>query len=203
MPVRPFPTRLSRLSTVVICPLPALTNLSPPSWRSPPATQRWPYPPIFSLSSEVIFKPPTHASPGDRSANECSPSPPLFNQPQTRRGVSIAELVDEENSSPGTRGGTNHPSRPAAMHVNVPTACIYPMLSISIVDVTPPPTRGPEGPEASGVVPRRPKRKTESLTTSEATGQRVTRSITKRKATKEPEIEATPSKRAKFVHPHD
>ena len=54
----------------------------------------------------------------------------------TRHGVTIAELVDEENSSPDTRGGIN-PSRSAATCVNMSSAHYYPPLTISVVDVTP------------------------------------------------------------------
>jgi len=87
-----------------------------------PATQRWPLPP-----SPV----------GGCSHNEPSPSSPILS-PVTpaRRGVSIAELVDEEDSSPGTRGGMN-PSSSAPTCVNMSSAHSYPPVFISIVDVTP------------------------------------------------------------------
>lgn len=86
------------------------------------ATQRWPLPP-FPV--------------GGRSDNEPSPSSPILSPvTPSRRGVSIAELVDEEDSSTGTRGGMS-PSRSAATCVNMSSAHYYPPLSISIVDVTP------------------------------------------------------------------
>lgn len=203
-----------------------LTDQSLPSWPSTPATQRWPHPSISLVSAEAVFEPPTQSPPGGRSVNEYSPLPPLFNPPpRTRHAVSIAELVDEENSPPGTRGGVNRPSRPATTHVNVRMTLPYPPLSICIVDVTPRCIREPECPGGSGVTSpllslsrsppasdryqrcttsevgkfaHRSKRKTVSVTASETTHQRITRSVAaKRKATKEFEMENRPSKRAK------
>jgi len=87
-----------------------------------PATQRWPLRP-----SPV----------GGRSENEPSPSSPLIS-PVTpaRRGVSIAELVDEKYLSTDTHGGMN-PSRSAATCVDMSSAHSYPPVFISIIDVTP------------------------------------------------------------------
>lgn len=218
-PCSPTPT-----FTATISPLPAvLAGISLPSWSSPPATQRWPLPPIPPFPPKAEPEPITYPYPGGRSVNEYSPLPPLFNR--TRHGVSIAELVDEENTSPGTRGGVNRPSRSAATSVVVPTAHTYPPLSLSIVDVTPRSAVGPECPAQSrviplrspprsppispasndrrrtasevGKIPRRSKRKAASMTEFETTGQRVTRSITNRKAAKDSELETRPSKRAK------
>jgi len=84
-----------------------------------PATQMWP-----SL-------PPARAS---------------FEPTPIRHGVSIAELVDEEGSPPGTRGGMSS-SRPAATCATMSSAQSYPPLSISIVEITPRPI--PEAPEVS------------------------------------------------------
>lgn len=140
--------------------------------------------------------------PGGNSANEYSPFPPLFSRPGTRRGVSIAELVDEENSSSDTRGGVNRSSYTTA-RVNVSVVHPYPPLTISVVDVTPCPS-GSEGLEVSRTMPLqsslRSRRKAGPLTAPETIGQRVTRSTAKRKAAKDFETETRPSKRTKSLH---
>lgn len=67
----------------------------------------------------------------------------------TRHGISIAELVDEEDSSPGTRGGTNA-SRSPGTSGNMSWAS-YPPLSIHFYDATPqdrPETPGVSQPES-------------------------------------------------------
>jgi hypothetical protein len=144
--------------------------------------------------------------------NEYSPFPPLLHRPRTRHDISIAELVDEENSSSDTRGGVNHISRTAVTRANVSTAHTYPQLSIcTVVALVVLPNR-PQNPSTPPVVnplsrptcgarktPRRSKRKAVSLTASEDSGQPATRSGIKRKATKDSETEIGSSKRAKSV----
>ncbi|KAF9788402.1 hypothetical protein BJ322DRAFT_630825 [Thelephora terrestris] len=167
--------------------------------------------------------------PGVRSASEHSPSSPrLSNQSPTRHGMSIAELVDEENSSPGTRGGVNHSSYLVAARRNLPATQNYPLLTISIVDATPHSTRSPGGPDVLGSRPlrspprspwmspannclrttseggralRRSTRRGVPPTAPESPDQRMTRSRTKRKATGEFEVANGPSKRTKTSSP--
>lgn len=90
-----------------------------------PATRMWPILPPPPSPVRATLEPSTHQTPGG-----CSVGVP------TRHGVTIAELVDEENSSPDTRGGIN-PSRSAATCVNMSSAHGNPPLTISVVDVTP------------------------------------------------------------------
>jgi len=67
-----------------------------------------------------------------------SPSSPLFShRTSARQSVPLAELVDEEGSSPGTRGGMRSFPSPAATRVNMSLPQSPPPLFISIVDVTP------------------------------------------------------------------
>ena len=89
----------------------------------------------------------------------------------TRRSISIAEIVDEENSSLGTLGGVNTP-RPTVARTNVSSVHSNPPLSISVIDVTTGPT----------------------LATHEVPGGRVTRSSTKRKAADDSGVGGGPSK---------
>jgi len=101
-----------------------------------PATRSWPiHPSLFNTTTSAL-----RSTLGVGSDGERSPSPPLApSAAPIRRGVPIAELVDEENSAPGTRGGINS-SRPAETFMNMSSAHSYPPLVISIVDVTPRPT---------------------------------------------------------------
>lgn len=206
-----FFTHQSRL---LIGPLLAVpTDLSLLSWSSQPATQRWPHQSI-SPSFKTVIESPTLPSPGGRSANDYSPSPPFINLSRTRHDITIAKLVDEENLVPGTRGGVNRPSRPAAMAQTIPP------LQMSFVDVTPrsamsrvirsSPRSPPISPASdhrprttgeAGEAPRRSRRKAGPLTVPEATGRRVTRSIIKREATDDLEMEARSPKRARSAHP--
>lgn len=201
-------------------------DISFPSQYNAPATQRWPIPSTPLLPTRAISEHPTCSIPGGRSANERSPlSPRFLSRSPVRHGVPIAELVDEEDSSPGTRGGVNPPYRPVATHVNMSAAQNYPLITISIVDVTPRPTRGSGGPEAPGIrssrsstrsplvspgggnrlhtaggggkTPRRSTLRGVLLTAPEVPNQRVTRSSVKRKATED----SKPSKRMKTSSP--
>lgn len=126
-----------RLSPLAICApnLPANSlDLTLPSRPTTPATQRWPIPPP---PIRTDFAPFIYQTPGGRSDDERSPSSPLFSSTTPiRHGVSIAELVDEENSSPGTRGGISS-SRSPATRVNTSSVHSRPPLFISIADVTP------------------------------------------------------------------
>jgi len=103
---------------------------------TPPPTQRWPF--------SSIPLPPIEATPHRTPA---------------RHSVPLAELVDEEGTSPGTRGGMRPFLRPAA----TPWATMsqvdesYPRLSIITVDVTPP-FAGRANPEASEIPEHRPLR---------------------------------------------
>jgi len=191
--------------------VPAISlDLPFPSRYTPPPTQRWPLSPFYF--AKATSDPPIHPTPGGRSDNEHSPpSPHPSHPPPTRQGVSIAELVDEEGSSPGTRGGTKS-SHPVATSVDMSWAQHYPPLSIRIVDITPRPTERDlqEVPEVSevkslpsspgsplmsparndcrraasesGNTPRRSKRDVVPLSASEAPGRRL-RSAVKREAT--------------------
>ena len=134
--------------------LPAIPLDQLPLPRCTSSTELWPlYPlplPSIRAASESSIR-PTLGSP---SENECSPSlPPLSYPTQTYRSVSLADLVDEEGSHPGTRGGMRPSPLPAAAHVNTSLSKYYPPLSICIVDVTPLLTRNPvlEAPEVSEV----------------------------------------------------
>lgn len=111
------------------------------------ATQMWPVP---STSSPHI-----HPAPGGHSTNGYSPDPLPLHQTTTRRGVTIGELVDEEDLFPDTRGGVN-PFRPPAWDMPPRAAINYPPLSIVIIDVTPRPTGGPETTQASADAPLKP-----------------------------------------------
>ena len=103
-----------------------------PSRFATPATQRWP-PPLVRTTPE----PASYPTLGGRSDYERSPSSPLLSSIlPIRHGVSIAELVDEENSFSSTRGGMNA-SRSPARCANMSPADSYPLLSIIIIDVTP------------------------------------------------------------------
>jgi len=95
-----------------------------PSRRTPPPTQRWP------LSTLPL--PPIEAT------SEHSPLSPLFSrQTPVRHSVPLADLVDEEGSSPGTRGGMRSFPLLATTGANMSLAQSYPPLSISIIDITP------------------------------------------------------------------
>lgn len=115
---------------------PPAVQLEPqsPLRHTPPPTQRWP------LSSVPL--PPTFQyftqTPGGRSDSGYSPSSPLFShRTPARQSVPLAELVDEEGSSPGTRGGMRSFPSLAATRANMSLAQSYPPLLINIVDVTP------------------------------------------------------------------
>jgi hypothetical protein len=122
------------IGTPRLSPIPL--DLPTPFRHTPPPTLRRPPLPL-SLT--------IHPALGDRSDGYSPSSPLLSYLTPVRHGVPIAELVDEEGSSPGTRGGITS-SRPAATCVNMSLAQSYPPLSISIVDVTPHPF-GRESPE--------------------------------------------------------
>ncbi|KAF9652526.1 hypothetical protein BDM02DRAFT_3109068 [Thelephora ganbajun] len=118
-----------------------------------PATQKWPLLPLPLPPVGAISEPSICPTLGDRSTSEYSPLSPLFShQSPTRHGVSIAELVEEESSSSGTRGGMHPPSRPAVTRANTSAAHSYPPLSISITDATPQPTRREIKPLRSSLV---------------------------------------------------
>ena len=133
----------TRLDTPAVDPRFSAVKSSPPVVHTPylpanslgadlfprpttPATQRWP-----------TFESSIRSTLGGHFDDETSPTSPLLSSATpTRRGISIAELVDEENSSPGTLGGVNAP-RPTVTCTNVSSVHSYPPLSISIIDVTP------------------------------------------------------------------
>ena len=96
-----------------------------------PATQSWPLPPP---PIRTIFESSVRSTLGGHSNDEASPASPLLHATPTRHSVSIAELVDEESTSPDTRGGVNAP-RPTVACTNVPTVHSYPPLRISVIDV--------------------------------------------------------------------
>ena len=110
------------------------TGATIPFHHAPPPTQRWPFftvplPPVMTTFEHSTQTPGGHLD---------SPPPPLFShRTPARKSVPLAELVDEEGSSPGTRGGMRSFPSPATTQVNVSLAQSYPPISISIVDVTP------------------------------------------------------------------
>ena len=179
-------------------------DLASPSRPTTPATQRWPLPPS---PVRTVLESAIRTTLGGRSDYERSPSPPFHSSmTPVRHGVSIAELVDEENSSPGTRGGMNT-SHSAATRVNMSSAQYYPPLSISITDVTPRPigrdvseiprVLQTESPRSSLPSPRHSKRKRASPTTPEVPEGRMTRGSVKRKAAENSEMKTEFSKRVK------
>ena len=128
---------------------PPTTPLEPssPFRHTPPPTQRWP---LSTVPLPPIVAPFEHFTqiPGGRLDSGYPPSSPLFShRTPARQSVPLAELVDEEGSSPDTRGGMRLFPLPATTWAKVLQD--YPPLSIITVDVTPPFARraNPKAPE--------------------------------------------------------
>lgn len=157
---------------------------------------------------QSVNKAPIHPPPLPPSKSPVhGPSSPLFSSPTpTRHSVTIAELVDEEDSSPGTRGGVGA-SRPLTTHVRICPVGSYPPLRIAVVDVSPPVPRvtnhGQSTPSVDEKVPRRSNRKVAPVAAPEVPGKDVKNRgrRAKRNATKDHGVDPRPSKRAKIGFP--